>query len=782
MPIDDPFKESAPTINDPFKDIVDPFADERPRAAERPQGRSIGGFAKQIGEAFEKPAETPEIKTKEELAEQWKDWAKGYGKTAAGMTVGLGAIGDIEALGRMPFKSFGVPQQTFVPTSAEYGYLGPRGTETFEEAKTREEKLGGLASAITTPYALSAVSRLGRAAAIGRPGAVPAEAAKSYESMGVKVGPEQVRAKGPIDRALDPESQKIINNKASEATGEKANVLDENFFRERAKALGKEADSIYKNKFKIDETVADVAKELSDFERVIDPAGQSAISSTGRNIYNRFQEAKKQAEEADVLRVMKGQKKALGEVGEFKVKEFAPGERIDAPPLTPEIMKAYEINNWSKVRPLKGSGVEWAENIESVISDLSDKLGLRVKPGLYVGDSPSGTQGLAGTPGHIVFNERYFKTGEDALSTAVHELGHQFEYQAFRYADPKVKNAIIKAWNDQNKSIPAGAKTVEEYRPVTAEKYDPVTQQYKVMGTSDKYSKYIRSFPEWFAEQVSRWITTKQEPITVVDKFFKGVGDAWKKVYQRVTGYVPLVDEVDQFMRANWDGKLLNEATKREVFVPGEAPKPIPGEPVEAISPTGKPIVAEIEGKELQALRERLSQLSRSASGSARTRLREMIDLIDEAITKTDPKLGAKLAEFNRRYTAFKTLEEGKGSVVINGMVDPKALGRELELRYKHPLYRLGNEGKAINARHMGYEEPATKVDQSGLLSALYGRSARLLGNLPLLGVRSQAARRAQRGMEPPLTNVLPPEPFSLSQRRAAGTLGRIAPPAEEEQ
>ena len=89
-------------------------------------------------------------------------------------------------------------------------------------------------------------------------------------------------------------------------------------------------------------------------------------------------------------------------------------------------------------------------------------------------------------------------------------------------------------------------------------------------------------FEEWFAEQVSRFITQNREPTSVVEKFFKGIADAWRAIYQRITGYTPLSKEVDAFMRKHWNGSLIEDAGKRmeptapTVLTTPEAPQMAP--------------------------------------------------------------------------------------------------------------------------------------------------------------------------------------------------------------
>lgn len=706
--------------------------------------------------------------------EQYKQLGKGI---PVGALSGALSLYDIPAIGETLVRAGA--RKLGADVSPEPAYTAERvGTALFGPPKSEYEKSARYAGTLVAPFASQLAKRgavaTGEALA-GRPGTqLQAEVAREAEAMNLPVKAKQVRGVEPKDVPLSVADQRKVTSEITKETGSSVPEVKPEFVNNRLRDLGETYDTkIFNKNFDIDAAAAKVFDDAAAFEAQVNPAGSRGIKETAENLRNRWTEAKKRAEEAEMLGVMKKQKQSLGEVGEFQIRKFEPGERIDAPPLTPEIMRAYKIGNWNNVRPLQGSDVTWANDISKVVSDLSDKLGLRVKPGLYVGESSGGVQGLAGTPGHIILNTKYFKSGEEALSTVIHELGHQFEYQAFRYADQSTKNAIIQAWKKQNKGVLPGEKTVEQYRPITAAKYDPVTKQYKVMGQADDYSKYIRSFPEWFAEQVSRYITTKKEATTVVEKFFKGVADTWKKIYERVTGYTPLSKEVDDFMRANWDGKLLEDAAIREVFVPGKGAvvaDPLP--PLAGFRP--EKVVAQIPGKELQTLLSNLKNIAFGASeGMVRGRARELINEINSVIEKSAPKEVVKLLEkTNKEYRATMTLREmmDRRDPSINvGYINPKVLNDIIASErgeLTHPLAKYARLGRVL-----GYESPKVAEAQRDTLYYLLNRAQRLARYVgsPLLEPYERAIRNIQRGMEPGVTPTgTPPVSVDVGGRPVA--------------
>jgi hypothetical protein len=126
------------------------------------------------------------------------------------------------------------------------------------------------------------------------------------------------------------------------------------------------------------------------------------------------------------------------------------------------------------------------------------------------------------------------------IETIAHELGHVHELQVFNNANPEVRKAIIKdfnKWFDSQKNMSV-KELVDTLRPkVTARQ----TEMVNPTGKATDLEAYWRNFPEWYADQVARWATTSDKPLTVVEKFFKRLADALKKFYKTLKGqkYLP---------------------------------------------------------------------------------------------------------------------------------------------------------------------------------------------------------------------------------------------------
>jgi len=244
--------------------------------------------------------------------------------------------------------------------------------------------------------------------------------------------------------------------------------------------------------------------------------------------------------------------------------------------------EGYPVELGRSYRNIRNMGEDlppWFENVKSTIADLAENLKLPKAPILWAGTARElGLGGITSSNGHIIVSD-HLKPNE-ALNTGIHEFGHQVEFQLLRDAEPETKQAIQEAYaRDSGKG-----KTILQTRPVTGQRYDPI-------AASIPASRYHTSFPEWFAEQVSRWITQNREPSGVVEKFFQGIANIWRRIYEKVTGHVALAPEVAEFMRKNWHGDLIEKARTAapiQVTEPQEPALPGAGAP----KPVGMPVTA----------------------------------------------------------------------------------------------------------------------------------------------------------------------------------------------
>ena len=155
------------------------------------------------------------------------------------------------------------------------------------------------------------------------------------------------------------------------------------------------------------------------------------------------------------------------------------------------------------------------------------------------------------------------------LEIIAHEIGHIHEKFAFDSASEYTQKKIIKefnAWFDTHGNISA-KELVESMRPRAMAR---ATRFEDPMMQASKAKAYWRSFGEWYADQVARWATSSEKPLTVVDKFFKKIADALKKFYATVKGqkYLPtesMKNFLDNVARQNAFDEIADRKNKGQM-------------------------------------------------------------------------------------------------------------------------------------------------------------------------------------------------------------------------
>jgi len=767
-----------------FGDLVPKAA---PAKAERvPVYDPLGGVTGYTEEALQ-PSKMPYGEQMANVGAAARTFARGAGEGF------LGQVGDVALAARRydPFTLAGLMPKIPVeerPFGRELGIFPAPTTEEVakgtdilfgepEEGKAGFRTAGQVVGPFVPTSLMGKTARAIGETAIGRPSIRGAKVAESAEAEGLTVKASQPREREPLGQPLSLVEQKKANLEVSKATGAETNSITPEFVKQRLDKLGEEYNRIYDRKFDIDEAIAQAAKIIAEQERGLGAAGDAGVASIASNIAGRFDAAQQAAKQQQIMQIIKGQQTAMKRgKGEFVERKFGPGERIDAAPLTDDLLRSYGAADHTNVRPITAAdSPEWASDVNKLITELTDKLGLRVRPGVYVGNG-AGSYGWAHPYGHIFLNERLLPKSKDAVATALHEFGHMVEFQLFEQAPKEVKTAIAQAWAE-SKAAGKG-KTVEQLRPITSEKYGP--EHAKLVPQTARDKEYYLGFKEWYAEQVSRWLTTQKEPVTIAEKFFKGIADAWKAIYAKITGHLPMAKATDDFMRLNFDGKLINENTVQRVFqLPEGKTVAAPAAPAPSIAKEA--VTASVEGKDLQRLRSYISdRAANHPDGNVRFQARKLLNEIDGAIEKTNSNIAKQLKDVNSKYRATLTLRElqkaGDPSLDA-GNISPQTLGRLIQsegAELSHPLSKYGQYGNVLRMRS-STQGPETEPDVIRSLLSRGGRVVRFLGG-PLTPLYESAQRRFQRRMTPGAPPPTRPEYVTP----AAGLPARVLPQEEQ--
>lgn len=121
---------------------------------------------------------------------------------------------------------------------------------------------------------------------------------------------------------------------------------------------------------------------------------------------------------------------------------------------------------------------------------------------------------------------------EEALRTLTHELGHTVDFSAVQAAPKATKDALQRSWENWVKNyIVKKNPTLEEIRPGSGD--GPATI-YDTLANDPQFGTYVIKKAEWFAEETSKWLLTRRKPMNVVERFFEGLAQKWKEIYESI--------------------------------------------------------------------------------------------------------------------------------------------------------------------------------------------------------------------------------------------------------
>jgi hypothetical protein len=128
------------------------------------------------------------------------------------------------------------------------------------------------------------------------------------------------------------------------------------------------------------------------------------------------------------------------------------------------------------------------------------------------------------------------------LETIAHEMGHAHQNEVYDNSSPEIKkqiNAEYQKWLSSQK----GKSAKELLNSLRAKKTAETTKAKDGLRAEDleKFDEYWSSFGEWYADQVARWATTSEKPLSVVDKFFAKIANGLRKIFSMLKnqGYLP---------------------------------------------------------------------------------------------------------------------------------------------------------------------------------------------------------------------------------------------------
>ena len=178
----------------------------------------------------------------------------------------------------------------------------------------------------------------------------------------------------------------------------------------------------------------------------------------------------------------------------------------------------------------------------TTISDIKGNLDKFTGPHRAVGSAALGNE--YGSVRKMADGEYYiaFTDGMSMsrmLETLAHELGHMHMRETFENADIATQKAIRDEYDKWLKSIKgkSAREHIQSMRARGLGKLEKIGEKRK----SEDLDPYWTFFKEWYADQVSRWATTSEKPLNVVERFFKRLADAMRSFYAKLRNqkYLP---------------------------------------------------------------------------------------------------------------------------------------------------------------------------------------------------------------------------------------------------
>lgn len=149
------------------------------------------------------------------------------------------------------------------------------------------------------------------------------------------------------------------------------------------------------------------------------------------------------------------------------------------------------------------------------------------------------------------------KNAAEVWATMTHELGHIVEKYLFATAPANVQTAVAAAFGEWRTNRPFN----ENMRKLIQARDNAVIAYYNTrnfheattlnqMGSPEE-RQYWMEFEEWFAEQVARWATSAEKPLSTVEKFFKQLATTLKEIFAAAANKFGLSFEPSKAM-ADW--------------------------------------------------------------------------------------------------------------------------------------------------------------------------------------------------------------------------------------
>lgn len=199
------------------------------------------------------------------------------------------------------------------------------------------------------------------------------------------------------------------------------------------------------------------------------------------------------------------------------------------------------ISEWKKLFGLKNN--IYVSTTEDAIANRDKLTGPyeRILHATFNKDENGVTQILPNGERYVLFKRS--TSISKMLEVLAHEFGHAHQQEVYDNASPAIKRQIraeYEKWLAKQNTATA-RELLKSLRAKKTAETTTLTDEAMMATDLQNYNSYWTSFSEWYADQVSRWATTSEKPLSVVDKFFAKIANGLRKIFSMLKnqGYLP---------------------------------------------------------------------------------------------------------------------------------------------------------------------------------------------------------------------------------------------------
>ena len=122
-------------------------------------------------------------------------------------------------------------------------------------------------------------------------------------------------------------------------------------------------------------------------------------------------------------------------------------------------------------------------------------------------------------------------TPEQQAVVLSHEFGHILQKEKFNKLSETEQQLVKDEYNKWYASLTG--KTLKEVREEVSDvsMWEIMNDTDSVFNPNQRFDRYLSSFSEWFADNVSKYVSSSEKPKSALDKFFYDIYSALKKIY-----------------------------------------------------------------------------------------------------------------------------------------------------------------------------------------------------------------------------------------------------------